>query len=192
MKSVSDIDIYPANIARRAVAYVIDAVVAFVPAFVLLLFLSQDYKGYAYISPALYPAPIAGTITLIDIPKEVNETIGTTVAESSGAERYEFNYSLSGTFARLLSVVVILFYLLYSTLATYLFEGHTFGKYLMKIDVVATDTEKPGLKIVLRELVGKVLLNSTIIIPVISIFTILFTPKHLAIHDMIFKTRVVE
>ena len=63
----------------------------------------------------------------------------------------------------------------------------------MHLKVVPEDeNRKFGITILLREGVGKILLNSIPIIPVISIFTILFTPSHKAIHDYIGKTRVLE
>lgn len=192
MEKVYDMDIIPANIVKRGFAFLIDAVVAFIPVLVMLLFFSSDYKGYAYYAPVAYPAPIIGTIAIVDVPVEVNKTINTTTAETTGAVHYEHNYSLGATATRMASVFAVAFYLLYSTFSTFLFDGHTLGKFLMKINVVPVNTNKPGLKILLREIIGKILLNSTIIVPVISIFTILFTPKHLAVHDMIFGTRVTE
>lgn len=191
-KIIYDIDVTPANIFKRAVAFLIDSLAAFIPVFVVLLFFSSDYKGYGYYAPAMYAAPAIGTVAIIDVPFEANETINTTVAESTGAVRVEHNYSLGATAVRVLAVVAVAFYLLYGTFATYLFDGHTLGKYLMKIDVVAVETQRPGLKIILREFVGKALLNSLLVPIVISIFTIIFTPKHLALHDIIFKTRVTE
>ena len=52
--------------------------------------------------------------------------------------------------------------------------------------------KKNNKHIFVREVLGKVILNSIPVIPVISIFTMIFTKKRLALHDMIGKTRVVE
>jgi len=46
--------------------------------------------------------------------------------------------------------------------------------------------------IFIRELLGKILINSIPIIPLVSLFTILFTKEHKALHDMLADTIVVE
>ncbi|MBE5939481.1 MAG: RDD family protein [Lachnospiraceae bacterium] len=191
MKTRSDLDLYPAGIIRRIVAFIIDSLMSFIPVLVVLLFFTDNYQGYALTAPAFHATPLVGVVTLLDIPGEVNESINTHNNDIGGTYT-DYDVSVLATGKRALSVLVVIFYVLYGTFATCIFEGHTFGKFLMKIDVVAVDTEKPMKKLLLRELVGKVLINSIPIVPIISLFTIIFTPKHLAIHDMIFNTRVAE
>ncbi len=191
MKSYSDIDLYPAAIIRRIFAFVIDSFMSFVPLLAVLLLLTANYRGYGYIAPAFHAFPLIGLITMVDVPENVHEAINTQENDIGGTY-HDYDSSLGATFKRLVSVVAIVFYVFYGTFTTCIFEGKTFGKHLMKINTVAVDTEKPMKKLLFREIFGKVILNTIPIIPLISFFTIIFTPKHLSIHDMIFGTRVVE
>ena len=76
-------------------------------------------------------------------------------------------------------------------MCVYLFDGMTAGKYLMGIQVAGRSGRCSAKNILLRELLGKVVLNSTIIIPLISFIMMLVTPRHYTIHDLIGQTRVV-
>ena len=52
--------------------------------------------------------------------------------------------------------------------------------------------KKNNMHIFFREVMGKVLLNSIPIFPVISFFTMIFTKDRLTLHDMMGKTCVIE
>lgn len=191
MKSYFDIDLFPANIVRRIVAFLIDSLMAFVPMLVVLLLLTRNYQGYGFIAPAFHATPLLGVVTVIDVPANVHEAINTHDNDIGGTYT-DYDVSLFATFKRVISVVAVVFYVFYGTFTTCIFEGKTFGKHLMKITTVAVDTKKPLKKLLLREIIGKVLLNSIPVVPVISFFMMIFTPKHLALHDLLFKTRVAE
>ena len=176
----------PANPIKRAVAFLMDMIVAYIPAN----------------APAFYASPIIGSLSLLQIPGEVDTYMNNLVDASDSTTTAQLkekqdttvrNVSFLATSCRILSIFVILFYVGYGACCTYLFDGITVGKYFMHLKVVPEDeNRKFGITILLREGVGKILLNSIPIIPVISIFTILFTPSHKAIHDYIGKTRVLE
>lgn len=189
----------PANPMKRAVAFLMDMIVAYIPALAFLIFFSTTPVTNA---PTFYACPIIGSLSLIQIPGDVNTYMNNLVDASDNTTREQLkekkenatrNVSFLATSCRILSVFVILFYVGYAACCTYLFDGITVGKYFMHLKVVPEDdSRKFGVTIVLREVLGKIILNSIPIIPIISIFTILFTPSHKAIHDYIGKTKVLE
>ena len=147
-----------------------------------------------------------GAVSMYDLPAEVNEKLNTFENEDGETTHYEYNVSFSATVCRVLSVFCIVFYVGYSTFCAYIFDGKTVGKKMMKLRMIVCDAgqepeaeeekkeweKKNNKHIFVREVLGKVILNSIPVIPVISIFTMIFTKKRLALHDMIGKTRVVE
>ncbi len=173
---------------KRAIAFLIDAVMAFLPALVMYIIFTGAYTGY---TPAFYPAPIIGAVSMIDLPIEVNDSVNT-IKTDLGGTTTQHNVSLYATGMRALSVLVIVMYMGYAAFCTILYDGRTIGKKFMKIRVVSDDGKNFNKSILLRELLGKVLINSTVIVPVISIITILVTKDGKAIHDYIGKTRVIE
>ena len=114
--------------------------------------------------------------------------------------------SFGASVCRFLSVFVIVFYVFYSTFCAYIFDGKTVGKKIMGLRMILRDPgeepeeeekkkewqKKNDMNIFKREVLGKVLLNSIPISPVISFFTMLFTKDRLTLHDMIGKTIVVR
>lgn len=184
----------PASVVRRILAFLIDAGVAFLPILVVIIMSTRNYDGLGYAAPALYACPVEGALSLYTVPINVYNTTNSSENEL-GEVRTEYNYTPFATLQRMLSVVGIVFYIGYSAFATYLYEGVTVGKHLMKIKVTSqdiTDEKTKSKALLLREIIGKILINSTVIIPIISFFTMIFTEDHLTIHDMIFKTRVIE
>ncbi|MFQ9932880.1 MAG: RDD family protein [Lachnospiraceae bacterium] len=176
-----------APFVKRGLAFVIDAVVAFLPALVVYFIFTGTYSG---LTPLYYPAPVIGAVSMIDLPVAVNEKVSTVTSDEGGIIS-ETNYSIPATGSRMLSVFVIIFYVGYSTFCTALYDGRTVGKKLMRLRVIPEDGEKPLKAYLLRELLGKVIINSTIIVPVISLFMALFAPKRKTVHDYIGRTRVV-
>lgn len=178
---------YNAPFVKRGVAFLIDGFVAFLPALVMYIIITGGFTGY---TPAFYPAPIFGAVSMVDLPIATNDKLNIMETDQGGTTEYH-NVSLYATGARALSVFVILFYVGYQAFALVVYEGKTVGKKLMGIKVIKEDGNKIDKGYLIREVGGKVLLNSTIIVPVISVITILVTPKRKAIHDMISGTRVV-
>lgn len=177
-----------ASFIKRGIAFVIDAVMAFVPALVVYIFFTGTYSGY---TPLYYPAPLVGAVSMIDLPVVVNERVSNVTSDEGGIISTT-NYSMPATASRMLSVFVILIYLGYSAFCTVLYDGRTIGKKFMKLKVIPEDGANPTKAYLLRELLGKVVINSTIIVPVVSLVMALVTPKKKTIHDYIGKTRVVS
>lgn len=177
-----------ASVVKRGIAFLIDAVVAFFPALVIYIILSSGYKGYA---PIAYPAPIIGVANMIDLPVMMDERLNTMETDQGGKTEFR-NVSVFATGSRAVSVFVIVFYLGYQTFAHIVYDGRTVGKKFMGIRVVREDGKKPDKSYLIREVVGKVILNSTIIVPIISVVTIIVTTNKKAIHDIIAKTIVIE
>lgn len=176
-----------APIIKRGVAFVIDALMAFLPALVMYIVFTGSYHGLA---PLYYPAPVIGGISMIDLPPAVNEEISLVESDDGGVISTT-NYSMTATLCRALSVVVIIFYVGYSAFCTILYDGKTIGKKLMGLKVVTDGDVKLTKALVFREVVGKILLNSTVVVPVISLVMAVVAPKKKTIHDYIGKTRVV-
>lgn len=189
----------PAGHFRRIIAFLMDTIVAFVPALVFLLIFSTSIAKAA---PALYACPIIGSLSLTNIPEDVNNYMNNMVDASDDTTADDLkdentrgvrNVSFMATACRILSVFVILFYIGYSACCTYLFDGVTVGKHFMHLKVTTEKDEDNLTKaIIFREVIGKILINSIPIVPIISVFTILFTPSHKAVHDYIGKTKLIE
>ena len=176
-----------APVIKRGVAFVIDALMAFLPALVMYLVFTGTYQGLA---PLYYPAPVIGAVSMIDLPPAVNEEISIVESDEGGVISTT-NYSMTATLCRALSVVVIVFYVGYSAFCTILYDGKTIGKKLMGLKVVTDGETKLTKALVLREVLGKIVLNTTVIVPVISLVMAVVAPKKKTIHDYIGKTRVV-
>lgn len=184
-------NLFTAPLYTRFLAFIIDAIVAFFPAFVVMLLVLETPVSHHLLAPALYAAPLEGTFTLYELPLEVNQVLNDSIAGTASYAATELrNVSLVSTFLRMLAVFVILFYLFYDTVATILFDGVTVGKYCMGIQTVYVRDGNPTVGILLRQILGKILLNSLGLF-VVSIISMIVTPKHYAIHDLIGGTRVV-
>lgn len=91
------------------------------------------------------------------------------------------------------TIAGIVFYLLYSLVCTLLLKGQTIGKKIMNIKVNNSNLASVSNgSIFFREFLGKILINSIPFVPIISIFTILFTSEHKALHDMLSDTIVSD
>lgn len=176
---------------RRLIAFIIDAAAAFFPAFAVMLIILETPVSYHLAAPLLYAAPIEGTASLIELPLEVNQVLNDAMPSTDEVGSTTLrNVTTSATLSRILSVFAILFYLFYSTVCALLFDGVTVGKYCMGIQTVYVGEGNPTIGFLLRELLGKIVLNSLGLF-VVSIITMIVTPKHFALHDFIGKTRVV-
>lgn len=172
---------------KRAIAFVIDAAMAFLPALVVYIIFTGGFKGY---TPLYYPAPIIGAVSMVDLPVQVNEKVSNVTTDEGGTISTT-NYSMVATGSRMLSVVVIIVYVGYGTFCTLVYDGKTIGKKLMKLRVVPENETEMTKAFLLRELLGKVVVNSTVIVPVVSVFMAMFGKDKKTVHDYIGKTRVV-
>ncbi len=192
------------NPGRRLCAYVIDAIISVLPVLVIAFIMAKSFI-LPYIMFLSYPSPLPGASIYLSYPeytdfteKSVSGVIKTYVVTESGRmEMISENNPASGDKSRLpryiLAILGLAFYLLYSLVCSLLLKGQTIGKKLMSIKILKSN-ENPatGGTIFYREFLGKILMNSIPIIPVISIFTILFTKEHKALHDMLADTIIVE
>lgn len=192
-----------ANLFKRGIAYILDCIISVFPALVVMFIFTGNLW---HNSIPLTPFPVTGAVVLaLDLPADVNRALNTEDGiylfhskEQNDdnlvkAKREEYNVSLTATACRMLSVLCVLFYAGYTTLCTVLYDGKTIGKKLMGIRVVPRESvPKPWKPLLLREGLGKAVLNSLGIPVLISIITVLVTKEHLALHDMIGKTKVIE
>lgn len=191
-----------ASVLKRTAAFLIDAVVAFIPALVMYIAFTGSYSGW---TPVWYESPAIAAVTMYDLPGEVNEKLNT-FENDDGSTHEEYNVSFGASVCRLMSVFVIVFYVFYSTFCAYIFDGKTVGKKVMGLRMILRDAgeepeeenekkewkKKNNIRIFVREVLGKVLLNSIPVFPVISFFTMIFTKDRLTLHDMMGKTCVIE
>lgn len=207
---------------KRFCAYFIDAVIAIIPVVVLTLIVLKSialstilFVSYpspllgtmAYTSYAVFETytkeSTQGQI-LIEEEKifndsEQNSTIDSTSNEGTdeviGTNAYENSLVVNrpNFMVRVTAIVGIVFYLLYSFVCTLLLKGQTIGKKIMNIKVKNTNlVSVSNGSIFFREFLGKILINSIPFVPIISIFTILFTSEHKALHDMLSDTIVSD
>lgn len=191
-----------APILKRIAAFLIDAVAAFIPALAMYIIFTGGYVGW---TPIWYESPVIAAATMIDLPPQVNESLNT-FDNGDGSTHTEYNVSFSATVCRVISVLSIVLYVFYSTFCAYIFDGQTIGKRLMGLRIlIRGQTDMPEEKeelekwkkknnkcIFIREVLGKVLINSIPVFPVISFFTMIFTKNRLTLHDMIGGTCVME
>lgn len=187
LSNIEKVD-FPASLLRRGIAYIIDCLFSTLP---MMLIFAMVLGKFPMEPIVLSPAPIWGMFTVYDMPLEVDDELNTIENEDGSEFEMPRNVSFGATSIRICSVLSLVFYVLYTTLCTYLY-GKTVGKKLMGIEVVHTGPMKPVFWCLLRETFGKTILNTTLIVPVVSIIMVLVTPKHRAIHDYIGSTTVVE
>lgn len=191
-----------APVIKRVAAFLIDAVVAIIPALAMYLLFAGSFDSWA---PLYYESPIIGAVSMCDLPVVVDEALNT-MENPDGSTYTDYNVSFGATSCRIISVLSIAFYVFYSTFCAYIFDGKTVGKKIMKLCmIVPVDEEEPEdeeqkkeynkkiyIRIFIREVLGKVVLNSIPIFPVISVVTMIFTKDRLTLHDMMGRTKVIE
>lgn len=181
-----------ANPGRRLCAYFIDAIIAVLPIYVL---------GSAVLSYMLliaYPSPLVGASAYLSfeayqgLVTDMDTNSHDVILVSENGDTQE-NIRRPSPVTIAFAVSAFVFYILYSLGATLILRGQSIGKRLMRIKVRHSNTDPVTIgRIFSRELLGKVLINSIPIVPLISIFTILITKEHKALHDMLADTIVVE
>ena len=178
------------NQGRRLCAYLIDALIAVLPSAIITGVLGAAVLSFMLL--ALYPAPLVGVTIYSNysIPHPDTEIITNIDGE---AENIRQDSGIPSAASIAFAVFGIVFYVIYSLIAALIFKGQTIGKKLMHIRVCRSNMA-PITKgnILSRELIGKILINSIPIVPIISIFTIAFTKEHKAIHDMLADTIVID
>ena len=95
-----------APVLKRIAAFLIDAVVAFIPVLVMYLVFTGSYVGW---TPIWYESPAIAAVSMIDLPEEVNEKLNTFDNEDGGTYRGKcLQVSVSFCYR----VLCILFYIL--------------------------------------------------------------------------------
>lgn len=188
-KQTVPVDKHIANPGRRLCAYFIDAVIASLPASILACTLRNAIVPFMLL--ITYPFPsiafsISTSTAAFSIYRAAEYTV---VGANSGLVLNSSEQRLIFTFA----VLSMAFYIFYSLSTSLLFEGQTVEKKFMHIKVCHSDTSQATAGYIFsREFLGKVLINSIPFLPIILIFTILFTKEHKALHDMLADTIVAE
>jgi len=192
------------NPGRRLCAYVIDAVISVLPILVIVFTMSRAF-ALPYMMFLTYPSPLPGASIYLSYSaytdlseKSSSGVIKTYVVAESGSTKTvgETNstYSVKSRLPRyIFSSLGLAFYLFYSLVCSLLLKGQTIGKKLMRIKIRKSNADPATREsIFYREFLGKILLNSIPIVPIASIFTILFTREHRALHDMLSGTIIAE
>jgi uncharacterized membrane protein len=201
-----------ANPGRRLCAYLMDSIIAVLPALIVsFVFMANALPAYMML--LFSPSPAAGTAALVSYSAYTvvkNETVGldeiVTTQASIKSNRdvvstQVYRKGLDGRWtsqkpnisAAVFAGISLAFYLLYSTVSTLLLKGQTIGKKLMGIQVRRSGKGQVSVGMIFfREFLGKVLLNSIPIVPIVSLFTILLTKEHKALHDMLADTIVTD
>ena len=187
---------------RRGAAYILDCLIAVFPAAVVMFVFTGALWHPSY---PLTPFPVTGAVILaLDLPADVNTALNTEDGIYLFRDKNpdpnlvissheEYNVGILATACRMGSVLCVLFYAGYTVLCTVLFDGKTIGKKLLHIRAVPReDVPKPWKPLLIREALGKAVLNSLGVPVLISLVTVLATKEHLALHDMIAKTKVTE
>jgi len=200
-KEIKQPDKHISNSGHRLCAYVIDAIISVLPILIVTFFIAGSFI-LSYMMFLTCPSPLPGVSVYLGYSAYTVEpspgVIKTYVIREDNpakiVDKIDSEYGArSRLFRSLLVALSLVFYLLYSLVCSLLLKGQTIGKKLMHIQVRRSNTG-PATRgtIFYREFLGKIILNSIPIIPLISLFTILFTKEHKALHDMLADTIVVE
>ncbi|MBP3039494.1 RDD family protein [Bacillaceae bacterium Marseille-Q3522] len=188
---------------RRMMAFIIDAVVASLPVFIVTFIIGIIIIPVMMLF--MYPSPVYGALSSLgfatftssaEIGMKVENLDNTEIDETDKTIFTEEDNQESNQISSVISIsagISLVFYLFYSLSCTLFFKGQTIGKKIMHIKVRRSSSHpaKSG-TIIYREFIGKLLLNSIPLVPVISFFTILFTKEHKALHDMLADTIVSD
>ncbi|MEA1961436.1 MAG: RDD family protein [Bacillota bacterium] len=176
---------------RRMCAYAIDAIIAVIPTLILSLVIGGIVLPFILL--IYYPSPAVGasaymSYAAIESLTETKEYEGGVLIQETWKGDRKPN-PITSTAA----VIALVFYLFHSLVCTLLLRGQTIGKKLMHIEVRRSNTGLAKSRTILgREFLGKMLMNSIPIIPLVYLCTILFTKEHKALHDMLADTIVID
>lgn len=202
-------DQHLARPGARICAFAIDALIAALPASVVAFIVGVAALPFLLIMAG--PSPLVGAslyfgyhaFTVIDsvgvsVQQGMSQTMDSTgiIMEEVGRQNYQELFQTANHLSPLpsyLPIIALLFYLLYAPVCTLLLRGQTLGKRLMKIKVRQNgDTPARWSALFFREFLGKLLLNSIPIVPLVSLFTLLLTKERKTLHDMLADTAVSE
>ncbi|MCQ2008900.1 RDD family protein [Sporolactobacillus sp. STSJ-5] len=180
-----------ANPGKRLCAFLIDAVIAVLPALLFSL-LSKIAVPVLFMLIFSYASPAWGVSIYGGTAAYYQET-STTVFDGHNVVTENRTIGKPSALMITFNYLSVAFYLFYALICTWLLHGQTLGKKLMHIRV-RTATAEPASKwtIFYREFLGKVLINSIPLIPLASLFTLLFTKEHKTLHDMLADTIVTK
>lgn len=193
----------------RICAFAIDVLIAVLPASIVAFMVGLAALPFLLIIAA--PSPLAGAslylgfhaFTVMDsvgvaVQQGMSQTIDSTgvIMGEVGRQNYQEMFQTANRLSplpRYLSIMALLFYLLYVPVCTLFLRGQTLGKRLMRIQVRQNGNQTVRRSaLFFREFLGKLLLNSIPIVPLISLFTLLLTKEHKTLHDMLADTTVTE
>ncbi|MDF2909145.1 MAG: hypothetical protein K0Q56_25 [Sporolactobacillus laevolacticus] len=181
-----------ANPGKRLCAFLIDSLIAVLPASIASLFIG----GLA--APILllilsYSSPALGVLIYAGTGAYYTEQTTTVVYDDHTVKHTTYDSNKPSTLIVTTSYAVIFFYLFYALICTWLMNGQTLGKKLLRIHVrAATAVPATRTTLFIREFLGKVLINSIPFVPLVSLFTVLFTKENKSLHDLLAGTIVTE
>lgn len=190
-KELEQLDKRISSPGRRMCAYAIDAIIAVIPTLIVSLVIGTIMLPYILV--ITYPSPAVGasaymSYAAIESLTETKEYEGGVLIQETWKGDRKPN-PITSTAA----VIALVFYLFHSLVCTLLLRGQTIGKKLMHIEVRRSNTGLAKSRTILgREFLGKMLMNSIPIIPLVYLCTILFTKEHKALHDMLADTIVID
>ena len=181
------------NPGKRVLAFILDGVIAVIPAFIISIIYGSVWISFMLI--IFYAAPIEGIFIYASVPAyqtfTYTETNGSpdVISTSVDGELIQMPGPLGIAFA----YFGVFFYLLYAAISTLIFRGQTIGKRLMGIRIVRTDSSflSKG-PILSREILGKVIINSIPLVPFVSLLMLLLTKDNRTLHDYLAGTLVVD
>ncbi|MDN3954052.1 RDD family protein [Sporolactobacillus laevolacticus] len=183
-----------ASPGKRLCAFLIDSVIASVPFLLSGLLISSTIVPFVLLV-FLYSNPLPSTLFYTASSSYYDET--DTEVSDHAIHRNDNTITIIKTekyalLRNFIDIVGFTVYLLYSLICTWLLHGQTLGKKLMHIRVRAATQPASKWTIFYREFLGKVLINSIPIVPLASLFTLLFTKEHKTLHDMLADTIVTN
>ena len=115
MNNINKTD-FPGNIIKRGIAFVIDAVISFIPVLVIYIIFAHQTN---FLPLVFTPCPVVGTVTMYDLPMQVNHQLNT-ISDSSDDSSFELkhNVSFGATSVRIITILSMAFYVFYSAFCT--------------------------------------------------------------------------
>lgn len=184
-----------ANPGKRLCAFLIDSIIASIPSFIVTLIIGTAVVPFIFMILFYSTPALSLSVYTASASFSQDESYATITDAKGQVVKTQIEHSGNKPASSLIYIGIagIIFYLFYALLSTWLLKGQTLGKKLMCIKVRSsmTDPVSKG-TIFYREFLGKVLINSIPLVPLISIFTVLFTKEHKALHDMLADTIVSD
>lgn len=185
-----------ANPGNRILAYITDMFIATLPIFLVCTLLLGGGSRLSLLLLAFYPAPaisISIGIGLVSFETIKSHTQSSVTTDGVTTIINESDKEKTTNIKPVILGISIIYYLFYSLLASILLKGQTIGKKLFHLKVYQT-SQMPVTKskLVLREFLGKILINSIPFAPIVSLFVMLLTKDHKTLHDSLADTQVFQ